>query len=218
MNHNPYPQAMQPAMHRLPVPRLLLPTVLILLLAACSRAPLEPLPPDAVILAFGDSLTEGIGAGKGEDYPSRLAERTGLTVINAGMSGQTSAEGLARLPDTLDRSDPDLMILLMGGNDILRNGAPEQTRANLQAMIRMAEARNIDVILLGVPEKSLFSSSAPLYDEVAEAHDVVFERGLVASLLKRPGYKSDPIHLNARGYDALAERLHELLVDSGAIR
>lgn len=189
----------------------------VMLLAACSSPELEPLPPDGVILAFGDSLTEGVGAGPDGDYPTRLAELTGRTVINAGVSGQTLGEGLARLPETLDRTRPDIMILLMGGNDILRNASPREARDNLEAMITMARDRGVDVVLLGVPEKSLFSSAAPFYEELAETHDLVFERGLVASLLRRPGYKADVVHLNDRGYAALAERVLELLEAHGAL-
>ncbi|MFP4295601.1 MAG: GDSL-type esterase/lipase family protein [Halothiobacillaceae bacterium] len=189
----------------------------VMLLAACSSPELEPLPPDGVILAFGDSLTEGVGAGPDGDYPTRLAELTGRTVINAGVSGQTLGEGLARLPETLDRTRPDIMILLMGGNDILRNASPREARDNLEAMITMARDRGVDVVLLGVPEKSLFSSAAPFYEELAETHDLVFERGLVASLLRRPGYKADVVHLNDRGYAALAERVQELLEAHGAL-
>ncbi|MFP4155164.1 MAG: GDSL-type esterase/lipase family protein [Halothiobacillaceae bacterium] len=189
----------------------------VMLLAACSSPELEPLPPDGVILAFGDSLTEGVGAGPDGDYPTQLAELTGRTVINAGVSGQTLGEGLARLPETLDRTRPDIMILLMGGNDILRNASPREARDNLEAMITMARDRGVDVVLLGVPEKSLFSSAAPFYEELAETHDLVFERGLVASLLRRPGYKADVVHLNDRGYAALAERVLELLEAHGAL-
>ncbi|MFW6342900.1 MAG: GDSL-type esterase/lipase family protein [Halothiobacillaceae bacterium] len=189
----------------------------VMLLAACSSPELEPLPPDGVILAFGDSLTEGVGASPDGDYPTRLAELTGRTVINAGVSGQTLGEGLARLPETLDRTRPDIMILLMGGNDILRNASPREARDNLEAMITMARDRGVDVVLLGVPEKSLFSSAAPFYEELAETHDLVFERGLVASLLRRPGYKADVVHLNDRGYAALAERVQELLEAHGAL-
>jgi len=189
-----------------------------LVVAGCSRVPtLTPLMPGAVILAFGDSLTEGIGAGGGEGYPEQLATLSGFTVVNAGVSGETTTQGLARLPGVLDDTDPALMILLMGGNDILRNENPTTTRDNLARMIDMAHSRGVEVVLLGVPEKSLFSSSAPFYAELAEHYALVFDGSMLASLLRRPGYKADAVHLNAEGYAEMASRLHELLRREGAL-
>ncbi len=188
-----------------------------LLVTGCGGGSLEPLAPDDVILAFGDSLTEGVGASADESYPARLAVLSGHRVVNAGVSGETSAEGLARLPEVLEDEEPALMILLLGGNDILRNGSPVEAKRNLSGMIEMALDREVEVVLVGVPEKSLFSKSAPLYEELAEEHGVVLIDDMVASLLKKPGYKSDAVHLNAAGYREMAERIHRFLVEEGAL-
>ena len=188
-----------------------------LALAGCSGPSMEPLASGEVILAFGDSLTEGVGATREQSYPARLAELSGHPVVNAGVSGEVTAEGVARLPDVLERTDPGLMILLLGGNDILRNGSQAEAKRHLARMIEMARERDVQVLLLGVPEKSLFSSSAPLYEELAEEHGVPLMEGMVASLLKKPRFKSDQVHLNAAGYRAMAERIHERLVEEGAL-
>ncbi|MCL7744142.1 arylesterase [Guyparkeria hydrothermalis] len=191
--------------------------VLLLGLAGCGDKPLEPLAQDDTILAFGDSLTEGVGAAPQAAYPEQLAALTGHPVVNAGVAGETTAEGLDRLPNVLDRHDPALMILLMGGNDVLRNQDLGEAKRNLGRMIEIARSRDIAVVLVGVPEKSLFSRSAPLYEELAAFYEVVLVEDLVASLLRRPGYKSDAVHLNADGYRAMAERLAEALRDAGAL-
>jgi len=188
------------------------------MLSGCDQPPLLPLSADAVILAFGDSLTACVGASNGDDYPQVLSTLTGREVINAGVSGDTAAGGLARLPDILVETRPELMILLLGGNDILRNQSAATTRDNLATIIEIARNEGVEVVLLGVPEKNFFSAAAPFYDELAERYDLVYERELVGRLLKRPGYKSDPIHLNDKGYRALAEGVHELLEDSGALK
>ena len=84
-------------------------------------------------------------------------------------------------------------------------------------MIRLANQQGVPVVLIGVPEKNLFSSSAPFYEELADEYEVVFDGALLGSLLRTASYKSDPIHLNEKGYRALGEDIHELLVDNGAL-
>lgn len=190
---------------------------LLLLIAACSSPELEPLQPGGRVLAFGDSLTYGVGTTRENSYPAVLSKLAGLEVINAGVSGETTAGGLARLGRELDESQPELMILLEGGNDILQNHNLAETKANLAAMIELAASRDIAVVLLGVPEKKLFSSAAPIYGQLAQEYQLVFDDSLVASLLRSPSYKSDPVHLNAEGYRKMAESIQQLLQDSGAL-
>ena len=193
-------------------------TLAALLLSGCSGPSMDPLAPDEVILAFGDSLTEGVGATRAQSYPARLAELSGHPVVNAGVSGEITAEGVDRLPDVLEQTDPGLMILLLGGNDILRNGSHAEAKRHLSRMIETALERDVQVLLIGVPEKSLFSSSAALYEELAEEHDVPLMDGMVASLLRKPEYKSDQVHLNAAGYREMAGRIHARLVEEGVLR
>lgn len=188
-----------------------------ILLTACSDPKLQPLSSNATIVAFGDSLTEGIGASKEGSYPSQLAIITGLNVVNAGISGETTDRGLARFKDVLTQYNPELVILLEGGNDILRNQNQNQTKQNLAQMIDIAKQHNVQVLLMGVPEKNLFSSVAGFYDELAEEHEVAYMRGVISDLLKTKKYKSDQIHLNAQGYRVLAEQIAEILKDEGAL-
>lgn len=188
-----------------------------LLLSACSDPKLQPLSSGATIVAFGDSLTEGIGASKTASYPNQLAQITGLNVINAGISGETTDRGLARFEDVLKQYNPELVILLEGGNDILRNHNQLQTKQNLAQMIAIAKQRNVQLLLIGVPEKNLFSSVADFYDELAEEHQLTYIREVVSDLLKTKKYKSDQIHLNAQGYRVLAQQIMETLQDEGAL-
>lgn len=190
-----------------------------LLLQNCGQPQrLSPLQQDATILSFGDSLTSGVGVERAKSYPSVLAELTGMHVVNAGKSGEVTADGLRRLPDMLDETNPSVLILLEGGNDILRNVDSAAIKENLAAMIEMATSRGIDVVLVGVPEKNLFSKVAPLYAELGEEYQLVFEGDLIGDMLRTASYKSDPLHFNQRGYRVLAEAIFELLADNGAIR
>ena len=190
------------------------------LLAGCGgpQPALPPLASDAVILAFGDSLTRGTGAGRGEDYLSRLAELTGRTVVNAGVPGEISADGLARLPALLDAHRPSLLILCHGGNDLLRKLDPERTAANLRAMIEEAARRDIPVVLLAVPRPAMLSlKAAGLYREIAKETGVPVETRILPDVLADDALRADPIHPNAEGYRRIAEALHRLLQDNGAL-
>ncbi len=186
-------------------------------LQSCSDPQLKPLAYSAKILAFGDSLTIGKGVAEQFSYPSVLAELSGLEVINAGVSGELSAQGLLRLPQLITEHSPDMIILLEGGNDILRNHDLQQTKRNLGQMIEYAQAHNIEVVLIGVPKKSLFSSSADFYAQLASQYQLVFADAIIASLLKSPSLKSDSVHLNELGYQKLAERIYQLLTENGAL-
>ncbi len=190
--------------------------VIIILLTACSEKPLQAVSTSDTILAFGDSLTAGYGTTPKNSYPSVLAALSGRTVVNAGISGETTSEGLLRFTQVLDENNPKLIILLEGGNDILQNLSFSDAKNNLSLMIQEAQARNIALVLIGVPEKNLFSSAAPFYEELANEHDVVFAKDLLAKLLKSPDLKSDSVHLNAAGYKKMAEEIYQLLQSNGA--
>ncbi|MDX1390719.1 MAG: arylesterase [Acidobacteriota bacterium] len=193
--------------------------VVVAALAGCERSQpdLPRLPADGVIVAFGDSVTFGIGAPRDASYPAVLADLTGRTVVNAGVPGEISAEGSLRLPGVIDEHRPDLIILCEGGNDLLRDLAVETLDSNLRAMVRTARDRGIPVVLIGVPEPGLVLSSAGLYEEVAGDHGLVYEGEILADILSRGSLKSDMIHPNADGYRLLAEAIHELLTSTGAI-
>ncbi len=178
---------------------------------------LDPLPENAVILAYGDSLTDGKGVGRQDAYPAALEALLGHQVVNAGVSGETTAQGLARLPAVLDDTQPDLMVLLEGGNDILRNLDLDQAQSNIEAMISLAKARDIDVVLVGVPQKKLLSKTAKFYRTLAQSHSVPLQDDIIASLLRKPAMKSDSVHFNRAGYRQLALAIKQVLDQNGAL-
>ena len=190
-----------------------------MLLAACSADPalLPKLRPDAIVLAFGDSLTHGTGARDYQSYPAVLAERTGRRVINAGVPGEETDKGLRRLPALLDKHRPALMILCHGGNDILRKRDPAVTEANLREMIRMSRERDIPVVMIAVPNLGLFLSSADFYADIAADLRIPIEDDILATLLADNHYKSDHVHPNAAGYARLAEAVQAMLTEHGAL-
>jgi acyl-CoA thioesterase-1 len=192
--------------------------LLLALLAACGGQPkLSPLPPDAVVLAFGDSLTFGIGANPRESYPVRLETLIGRKVIAAGVPGEASAAGLARLPAALEAAKPQLVILCHGGNDFLRKRDDAQAANNIRAMVRLAQARGAQVILVGVPKPGLLLSPAGFYGDLAKELRLPYEDAALKKILGDNELKSDLVHPNARGYARLAEAIAALMKKSGAI-
>ncbi len=170
------------------------------------------------ILAFGDSLTYGYGADQNESYPARLSLLSGHTVLNAGINGETSSNGLYRLPELLKDKSIKLMILCFGGNDILRRQSMDTLKNNLKKMIEMAKAKEIDVLLIAVPNMNLFGlSPLDLYEEVAEEENVPLVSGVLAEILGNPALKNDQIHPNALGYTQMANKIYKSLKENGWI-
>ena len=191
---------------------------LALLLAACERAPTLPkLSPDDVIVAFGDSLTHGTGASDDTAYPAVLASLTGRTVINAGVPGDTTASGLQRLPEVLAEYQPRLVLLCLGGNDMLRRLPAANTENNLRLLVRTIRASGAEVVLIGVPAPKLFGGTPDFYARLAEEMQLPLEQDIFNDVLKDNRLKADPIHANAAGYRQVAERLAEFLRKAGAL-
>jgi lysophospholipase L1-like esterase len=192
--------------------------VLIALVAACGDRPkLERLPPDAVVLAFGDSLTFGTGANEDESYPAQLERLIGRRVVRAGVPGEVTAQALARLPEALDEHAPRLLLLCIGGNDFLRRLGNQQAERNVREMVKLATSRGVAVLLIGTPEPGFTVSPPAFYAGIAREFRLPYEEGIIGQVLKDANLKADPIHPNARGYRLIAERLAEQLKQGGAI-
>ena len=210
------------------------PIAALFLLAACGRdaapAP-EPtksaveLPPDIPvmgpekrILAFGDSLLTGYGLDRGEDasYPARLesalrARGINARIVNAGVSGDTTADGLQRLDFTLksQKQAPDLVIISLGGNDMLRALPPRQTRENLDAMLERLRARGIPVLLLGMlaaPNlgKDYARAFDPIYPNLAKKYDAALVPFFLQPLMGHPDLvQQDKVHPTEAGIEEM---------------
>ena len=194
----------------------------VLLLAACgskSGKKQTKIAAGSTVLALGDSLTYGYGAAPAESYPAQLQKLTGWDIINGGISGDTSAQALSRLPALLQRQ-PKLVIISIGGNDFLRKFPEAETRANIAKIIEGVQKENIPTVLVGVPHLSvgaLFGhlSDHPLYQELAEQYKIPLFEGAWSEILSDEKLKSDQIHANAAGYKVFAERLEKFLREEG---
>jgi acyl-CoA thioesterase I len=192
--------------------------VLLIAAAGCGERPkLAPLASDAVVLAFGDSLTHGTGAAETDSYPAQLEQLIGRQVVRAGVPGEVTTQALARLPGMLDEHSPRLLLLCIGGNDFLRRLGNPQVEANVRAMVKLAKSRGIDVLLIGTPEPGFSITPPAFYAGIADEFRLPYEETAIADVLKDNALKSDPIHPNARGYRIIAERVADALKKSGAI-
>jgi lysophospholipase L1-like esterase len=188
------------------------------LLAGCGGPPkLAKLPADAVILAFGDSLTFGTGANPQESYPAVLERIAARKVVAAGVPGEVSAAGLARLPAMLDELKPSLLLLCHGGNDFLRRLDEAEAASNLRAMVQAAKSRGIPVVLIGTPKPGLMPAPPAFYADIARELKLPYEDSALKKILTDNELKSDLVHPNAKGYARMAQAVADLLKASGAL-
>ena len=189
-----------------------------LLLGCGEKVPGRPkLAATDVIVAFGDSLTFGTGASEPESYPAVLAQLVGRTVIRAGVPGEVSAQALRRLPQVVEEHRPRLVIVCIGGNDLLRRLSAAETKANLRAIATMLKDKGIAVVLVGVPQPAIFADPPAMYAELAKELRIPYEGSVVKSVLYSADLRSDLTHPNANGYRRMAEAIAELLRTAGAI-
>lgn len=207
------------------IARGLVALLVLLLVVACGGDRKETvLPSGSKVLALGDSLTAPHGIKPGEDWPTLLGQKTGWVVINAGISGNTSAQALERLPALLDEHQPQLVLVSLGGNDMLRKLSQAQTVANLGRMLDLARASGAKAVLLATPKPSIagavFNSLSPadFYAEVAKDKKVPLIKDALPEVLSDTALKGDQLHPNAAGHALLGQKIHEDLKKIGFAR
>ncbi|MGE5216435.1 MAG: GDSL-type esterase/lipase family protein [Chloroflexota bacterium] len=187
--------------------------LLVGLMAACDRESFDKIrnlrSDGQSIICLGDSLTEGVGAGSGEDYPAILSRLLATPVINAGQRGDTTAQALERLTGAVLSKKPRLVIVLLGGNDFLRQVPREQSRKNLEAIVSRIQAEGAMVAIAGMRLGLFTDEVGPIYEETAKNSGALYIPEVTKSILTDSSLKSDPIHPNGAGYRLIAERIAE---------
>lgn len=189
-----------------------------LLLFGCDKPlQLAPLPAGATVLAFGDSVTAGVGASKGEDWPTLLGETSGWQIVNAGIPGDTAEAGKHRLAALLDTHRPRLVIIEIGGNDFLRRRPQAAVKQDLREIIQTIKATGAQPVLVAVPELSLLAlvakrpADAPLFAELAKEERIPLIEDVFSNVLAQAELRADQIHPNAQGYREMANGIHQAL-------
>jgi acyl-CoA thioesterase I len=165
----------------------------------------------ADIVAFGDSLVEGVGASTdNKNFVSRLSEKAGVPIVNLGVSGNTTADGLARISE-LDKYKPKVVLLLLGGNDRLRSVPLAQTVNNLNSIIENIQSRGAIVILLGVKGNLLGDKFGGELEKISKKYQTAYVPDVLDDLFGNAKFMSDSIHPNDAGYEIIAIRIHPVL-------
>ncbi|HEX6202995.1 MAG TPA: GDSL-type esterase/lipase family protein [Thermoanaerobaculia bacterium] len=183
--------------------------VLALALAGCAAEVPNLDSPGSTIVCLGDSITAGVGAPRGAGFPALLEAALGVAVIDHGVPGDTSADGRARLAAAL-AADPWLVVVELGGNDLLRRRPIEATEADLAAIVEAVLAAGAVPMLVEI--RGPFGSRyGDLFERLGERYDVPVVDGVLADVLADRALKSDAIHPNADGYRVIAGALADAI-------
>jgi acyl-CoA thioesterase-1 len=191
-------------------------------LSGCGRkaAPSRAVAPGSTVLCLGDSLTSGVGASAETAYPALLAQRTGWKVINGGVSGDTSAQALARLAALLRDHPPALVIVSVGGNDFLRRQSATTARSNVRQICVDALDRGAQVLLVAIPELTLMAAAGrpsdhPMFEDIAGELKIPLHANGWSTVLADERLRSDSVHANAAGYAQFVDGLMDTLRSRG---
>ena len=163
------------------------------------------------IIAFGDSLVQGVGATTVDNnFVSLLSKRIGKPIVNLGISGDTTMDGIKRLGE-FDKYKPKVVLLLLGGNDYLRKVPIDETFSNLGKIITDLQKRGAVVLVLGVRGGVLNDKFESRFEDLSEKYDTAYVSNVLSGLITNTQYMSDAIHPNDFGYKKIEERIYPVL-------
>lgn len=162
------------------------------------------------VVAFGDSLTAGYGAGKDNSYPAVLGRMINRPVVNLGLSGDTAAKAPARLPQVL-QANPYMVLIEFGGNDYMRSVPFEQTEQAIRQIVDEVQSAGAIAVLVDTGGYPGMSRYTKLYKQIAKEKQALFVPGILDGIFGKSKYKADPIHPNAAGYEIVAQKVHKAI-------
>jgi lysophospholipase L1-like esterase len=162
-----------------------------------------------VVVALGDSLTYGTGAPRGEDWPSLVSQRCNCTIINKGVPGETTADAYKRLQSDVLGLDPKIVVVGLGGNDILQQLPRDQMFTNLRQIIEDIQKSGAMVVVLGLNGFPFGGDLASGYSQLARDTGSVYIPNLLGGILTDQRLKSDQFHPNAAGYKLIADKIYD---------
>ncbi len=169
-------------------------------------------PKEGPIVAFGDSLVEGVGAGESENFVSLLSLKIGEPIVNMGVSGNTTRDGLARIEKVIALK-PRIVIVLLGGNDALRRIPQEETFQNLRSIIARLQGEGSVVVLLGIRGGIIIDGYDTQFKALAEETGSVYVEDVLSGIFGKNELMADRLHPNKEGYKIIADRVYEEMID-----
>ncbi len=164
-------------------------------------------PKSGPVIAFGDSLVQGVGANVNENFVSLLSEKMGEPILNRGVSGNTTRDGLTRI-DSVLTEEPRIVLLLLGGNDYIRRIPKEETFNNLRELILKIQESGAVVVLLGVRGGLLVDGFDTEFENLAEETGSVYVEDVLDGIFGKQALMADGIHPNSAGYALIAEKVY----------
>ena len=174
----------------------------------------SPVPTNAhasgeTIVCFGDSLTFGTGAGPDESYPSRLAALIGREVINAGVPGNTTADALKRLEHDVLAHNPRVVLITLGGNDLMHDVPRDEAFENLESIVRQIHQQGALVVVGGIDVPLFDRGFDETYEDLQSRTGCLLIPNVLKGLIGKHDLTTDRVHPNGDGYKIIAKRFHK---------
>ena len=184
---------------------------LLFLVFGCAKyEPRNYLNSNTDIIAFGDSLTEGYGAAKNEAYPAHLSQMLGREVVNLGVSGDTSAMGLARI-DEIKKYSPYMVLIEFSANDFFRKIPKEATEQNLKEIVRQVQEMGAIAVLVDTGGAYPMEAYTKIQKQIAKEYNALFVPAIMDGIYNKKALKSDQIHPNNKGYEIVATKVKKVI-------
>ncbi len=180
------------------------------LLCACTKKPLFHNSKAPDIVAFGDSLTYGLGVSRDNAYPTVLSQLAGREIVNLGVSGNTAQQGAMRMHD-IGKSMPCMVLIEFGGNDLLQNRPIEETRKALEEIIDYVHGLNAMAVIVDTGGNYQMSRYTKMMKKLAKKKRALFIPGIMDGIFSDKSLKSDILHPNEKGYEIIANKVYEAL-------
>lgn len=162
------------------------------------------------VVAFGDSLVQGVGSERGGGFVRILSEELGVSIENLGRSGDTTADALLRVDQVVEMK-PAVTIILLGGNDFLRQVPERETEENLEKIIEKIEGGGSAVLLIGIESKLSINDHDELFERLVKKYQTAYVSDILDGIFGATQYMSDSLHPNDKGYEIMANKIKPVL-------
>lgn len=163
------------------------------------------------IVFLGNSITVGVGAEAGEDFPTLVGHELGVEIINSGVTGDTTSDALARIDQDVISKNPSVVVVELGGNDFLQKVNFETTRQNFEEIISRLSKTGAKIVIVSVRTSPFSDKYIELERNLAKKHETTYMDNILKDIISDPKLMADSIHPNGTGYQKIAQRLSGVL-------